>query len=145
MRYASLLRATTRLALVLRRPYSGVLSGATTRTTSEEAMSDQRASSSLDRPCQTVCTQWARLSRSGDDARAHPTATRLARHTNPPAWHRVLPPRPCSGIFGGRLRRRTVKVLDFGLAKLAEANGAGSVGRHDASRSPTLTRLAPRR
>src|SRR5207237_10542394 len=47
-------RATARLALVPRKPYSGVLSGATTRTTSEYAMSDQRASSPLDRPCQTV-------------------------------------------------------------------------------------------
>jgi hypothetical protein len=43
-----------RLALVPRKPYSGVLSGATTRTTSEYAMSDQRASSPLDRPFQTV-------------------------------------------------------------------------------------------
>jgi eukaryotic-like serine/threonine-protein kinase len=33
----------------------------------------------------------------------------------------------------------TVKVLDFGLAKLAEAGGAGSAGRNDVSRSPTLT------
>jgi hypothetical protein len=49
-----LFRATTRLALVPRKPYSGVLSGATTRTTSEYAMSDQRASSPLDRPFQTV-------------------------------------------------------------------------------------------
>ncbi len=46
--------APARLALVLRTPYSGVLSGATTRTTSEYAMSDQRASSPLDRPSQTV-------------------------------------------------------------------------------------------
>jgi eukaryotic-like serine/threonine-protein kinase len=33
----------------------------------------------------------------------------------------------------------TVKVLDFGLAKLADAGSAGSAGRNDVSRSPTLT------
>ena len=33
----------------------------------------------------------------------------------------------------------TVKVLDFGLAKLTEASGAGSVGPNDVSRSLTLT------
>ena len=33
----------------------------------------------------------------------------------------------------------TVKVLDFGLAKLTEASGAGSVGRNEVSRSVTLT------
>ena len=32
----------------------------------------------------------------------------------------------------------TVKVLDFGLAKLTEAGGAGRAGRDDLSRSPTL-------
>ena len=43
----------TRLASVLRRPYSGVLS-LETRTASEYAMSDQSASSPLESPCQTV-------------------------------------------------------------------------------------------
>jgi serine/threonine protein kinase len=33
----------------------------------------------------------------------------------------------------------TVKVLDFGLAKLAEAGGAGRAGRNDVSRSATVT------
>jgi Tol biopolymer transport system component len=33
----------------------------------------------------------------------------------------------------------TVKVLDFGLAKLTEAGGAGRAGRDDLSQSPTLT------
>jgi hypothetical protein len=61
-------RATARLAWVRRKPYSRVLSGHTTRTTSEYAMSDQRASSPLDRPSQTV-QRLAKLSRSGDDAR----------------------------------------------------------------------------
>lgn len=38
----------------------------------------------------------------------------------------------------GLVHERTVKVLDFGLAKLAEPSDAGS-GRNDGSRSPTLT------
>ena len=43
----------THQALVLRKPYSRVLS-ASTRTTSEDAMSDQSAPAPLERPCQTV-------------------------------------------------------------------------------------------